>query len=336
MFKLNLVDVTLRDGGYVNNWEFGHSNARNIIQLLQEANVNVIECGILGKTNNTESTMFNNLEDFKSILPPKVEGCKYAAMINFVGKDDFIITERKPDGIDIIRLAFFKEDFIQATFFAEHLIQLGYEVSLNAMAIHMYNRIELTNLIALVNIIKPTVFYMVDSFSAITQTDEFFAIINARLNDDIDFGIHCHNALQMANANTMNFILAGISMKRDIWVDTSIAGMGRGAGNAVTEVIMSNLNTSAVFEPQYDITKVIEIYEKYISKIYKEFPWGYTLKHYLCAVKEVNPAYIWYLDKNGITDLNEIQLILSEIPEYCKHYLNKEEINKIIEGKADE
>ena len=44
---VQILDCTLRDGGYVNNWEFGRHAIASILDKLEAGGVEIVECGFL-------------------------------------------------------------------------------------------------------------------------------------------------------------------------------------------------------------------------------------------------------------------------------------------------
>ena len=335
MSKLYLLDCTLRDGGYVNEWNFGLDNATKIIEELQDAKLDYIECGILGSNPNglmDNTTKFQSIMRSSIILPKKNDNCKYTIMLNYSDKDKVIIDTRKHFMVDAIRLAFFKSDYKDALEYAKELKEKGYEVFLQAMVTSQYSTDELNDLITLVNEINPYAFYLVDSFGTLYDDDilELFYIINDKLNADILLGFHAHNNMQLAMSNVMTFIQVSIVEDRDVIVDCSVYGMGRGAGNCPTELLMQYLNKK--LSHSYNIIQIMQLYKKYIKPIYDITPWGYNAQYFLSARKNVSPAYIWYLFNQDITDVARINVILSLIPDDKKHYLDVNVIKFILEG----
>ena len=129
MRKIELLDCTLRDGGYVNNWHFGSNNIKNIITSLQESNIEYIECGFL---TNSIDNYDNNFSLFitPNNIKETVKFCnsKIALMIK-VG--DFCIENLTPNentNISIIRLAFHKEDIKKVDNYVKEITSKGYKL----------------------------------------------------------------------------------------------------------------------------------------------------------------------------------------------------------------
>ena len=237
--KIHILDCTLRDGGYVNDWEFDSNLAKGVIDGLYESGIRVIEIGIMGIGGEAgKSTKFSSFKDAEPLLENRKKDCKYAIMINQTGFENFDIPNRSDKTVDIIRLAYFKREMI----FAKSLKDKGYEVFLQAMATFMYSDDEIEDMLKKINDLKPQAFYIVDSFSNLFPEDitSMANSVLSRLNRDIDFGFHAHNNIQMAFANAIAFM--NVEDGRKIYIDGSIYGMGRGAGNVPVELLMDYLN----------------------------------------------------------------------------------------------
>lgn len=326
MSNVKLLEVTLRDGGYVNDFNFDNNTSRSIIKSLQDANIDFVEIGILGKTQDVESTKFNSINDAEKLIEDLDNDQKYVIMANYSDIDKFEFSEAKK--IKYIRIAFFKPDCYKALECSELLKDLGFNVFLQAMATHMYTNEELIKFILEVNKVKPYSFSLVDSFSTFYDDDieKYYNIINNYLDVNIVFGFHGHNGLQLANSNSIKFI--NLANNRDVIIDSSVYGMGRGAGNASTELLTKYLNEKNLAD--YDIFKILDIYNNYLQNIYNKSKWGYELKHYISSLNKVNPAYIWYLNNININNTYMINYILKQIPENKKHNLDIELIEKIV------
>ena len=97
MNKIQILDCTLRDGGYCNQWNFGYDNICKITQKLSQAGIDVIECGFL--TNkivyNRDVTKYSTIEEFTGIIP-KGSDKSFVAMVNF-GEYDIDMTKNQFD-----------------------------------------------------------------------------------------------------------------------------------------------------------------------------------------------------------------------------------------------
>ena len=117
------------------------------------------------------------------------------------------------------------------------------------------------------------------------------------LEEDIAFGFHAHNNMQLAFANVIEFLNSDTT--RELYVDGSIYGMGRGAGNAPVELLMEYLNRRGA---AYNISVILKAYQDFIQPIFEKFYWGYNHPYYLTASKGINSVYGWYFSMRGIND----------------------------------
>jgi 4-hydroxy 2-oxovalerate aldolase len=329
--KYNLLDCTLRDGGYVNNWEFDTKAALDISDGLYKAGVRQIECGIMGirKTPPGNSTKFNNFAEIEPLLQNKKPDCTYHVLVNYSEKDNFIIPRRSEHTVDCIRFAFFRNDWREALRYAPELVDKGYKLFVQPMATPLYGKDELLQLVEAVNRLNPEAFYIVDGFGTLFN-DTLFEIADTAdkaLDNGIMLGFHAHNNMQMAFSNTMTFF--NLQTKRErLIADSSIYGMGRGAGNVPIELIMRFLNSK--YHTSYNIDYVMDIFDKYIRKIFEKNFWGYTMEYFLTADKNINSVYGWYLAQKGVSRLDEFNAILDKIPEESAYTLMKDVIDKIL------
>ena len=337
--KLFLLDCTLRDGGYVNEWKFDNTMAVNIIEGLYQAGVDIIECGIMGKCSTPgKTTIFSSFTEIEPLLQNRKKDYLYAVMLNFTEKDNFVIPEYSEKTVDCIRVAFFKNEWENAIKYGVSLKDKGYKVFLQAMATYMYSESELLQLIDVINRIMPESFYFVDSFGTLYNDDvlKIAGLIDKNLHPEILLGFHAHNNIQMAFSNTISFFQMPTARKKVI-TDSSIFGMGRGAGNVTTELIMNYLNTR--HNADYKIENVLELFDKYFRKIFEQYFWGYTLEYYLTAIKDINSAYGWYYQQKGVSNLKELNSILEKIPNEQKYTLVRkiadEALSAVKQGNHD-
>ncbi len=325
-----LLDCTLRDGGYVNNWEFDTDTAKAVMEGLYKSGVRFIEIGIMGMDAKVGTqTKFNNFHEMEKLLEYRRKDCSYAVMITTENVDSFELPYRSEKTPDIIRLAYFQKDWKEALENVKVYQEKGYSVFLQAMATFMYPMAELEEMLRAVNVLNPSAFYMVDSFSTMYPRDVRMMRNNVLqcLSQDIAFGFHAHNNIQMAYANVMEFLDIG-SCDHQLFVDSSIFGMGRGAGNVPTELIMEYLNHQGC---QFDTSPLLSIYQKYLEPIYCQYGWGYSLPYFLTAVHKINSAYGWYYLNHGVNKLTMLDTALGMIPEEMRYTLKKDVAEKVIE-----
>lgn len=315
MNRVQVLDCTLRDGGYCNEWRFGFDNVKKIIDGLVEANVEIIECGFL--TNrveyNPEFTKFITIEKIAKVIPENRQGKLFVAMMNYGEYNIGDLPLHDGSSIDGIRVAFHKKNLGEALSLCKEIKAKGYLVFIQAMVSLSYSDEEFLSLINAVNDIEPYAFYIVDSFGMMKGKDltRLFYMVEHNLKDNIWIGFHSHNNMQLAYSNAQR--LTTVQTNRNLIIDSSIMGMGRGAGNLNTELFLSYLNENAGKE--YQIKPLLSIIDKILTPFYERSYWGYSLPNYISAAHSAHPNYAGYLDaKKTLTfeDMNEIFDMMDE------------------------
>lgn len=302
MNKIRILDCTLRDGGYCNQWRFGFDNIINIVSGLTQANLDIIECGFLTQKviYNKDITKFTTIDEIDNVIPKNKAGHLYVAMMNYEEYDINDLPERKESGLDGIRVAFHKKNRYEAMELCKKIQEKGYLVFVQAMVSLSYTDEEFLELIHIANSFTPFAFYIVDSFGMMKRKSllRLFYMVEHNLNDNINIGFHSHNNMQLAYSNAQSLIEAQTS--RDLIIDSSVYGMGRGAGNLNTELFIEYLNE--VNQSEYDRKPLLIIIDEILNDFYQKNYWGYSLPNYLSATHAVHPNYASYLaDKNTLT-----------------------------------
>lgn len=290
--RVSVLDCTLRDGGYLNNWQFGNGTISNIVEKLGLSKVDYIELGFL-KNKSYSDFNSSHITDITNISL-KPNDSLFVAMIE-IGEYDISDIPQYKDDILIFgfRLMFRKKQLKEVIGIARKLQKLGYEIFLQPVNIMDYNLQELIELIQAANKINPYATYIVDTYGFMNKYDlmEKFLLLDSNLNKNIKLGYHSHNNLQLAYSNCIELIEH--NTQREIILDSSVFGMGKGAGNANTELILSYLNEK--FGANYDIDQILEIIDIYISKEKEKNPWGYSLLYYLAAITKSHHSYVRFL-----------------------------------------
>ncbi len=310
MSSVAILDVTLRDGGIVNDFNFGERNMQNILSAIEDAGIQYVELGYLEKNTGTErgrTQYINETVIERFFLKEKKPGVTYFAMFDYGKFDVDSLHDRTKGGIDAIRLAFHKRNFHDVLPLYRAISQKGYDVYMQPMVTLHYSWEELEELAAAANEMDIKGFYFVDTFGQMQQSDieRLSRFFDQRLRPDIALGFHSHNNIQMAYANAITFLR--LPMDRDKMLDSSIMGMGRGAGNLNTELILSHLNQ--YYGGKYVIPPLLNIIDTVIGLIKKQFPWGYSVEYYLSSINDCSPIYAsYYYNKHmlSVKGLNEL------------------------------
>jgi len=329
MNNIKILDCTLRDGGYINNWDFGADTSKEIINFLDKSNIELIEIGFLiDKANSKNQTLFDDFDKINNFIPKNANKNKLLLMLN---PKDFKI-DKIPNAenslVKGIRLIFKKEQSKKALEYCKKLKEKNYALFINPTFINQYQKEEFIELIKEINKINPFAFSIVDSMGAMNQKDLsfFFELCDKYLAKDIAICFHPHNNLKQAFSNTQHLIK--INKKRKLIIDSSVFGMGRGAGNLNSEVICKFLNEN--FNKNYNLDFIQKIISKRISLIFNITPWGYSEAYKLSAIYLCHPNYAKYLTDKNI-ELSKIDLILKSIPENKKCIYDVDLIKKLSE-----
>ena len=324
--QIKLLDCTLRDGGYINNWNFGKKNIDYMLTKFKKSKIELIELGYYTdiKKANDDCTFYNNLYD----LDKKLNNNNYLVMINYSEVDiDNIPLKESIDNIFGIRVAFHKKDCVKALEYCKKIKDKGWNVFVQPMISMSYSNNEFSKLIKRVNEIKPYAFYIADSFGTMTEFDVInrFKLIDEKLEKNISVGFHSHNNLQLSYSNVISFL--NMNLDRNILIDSSVYGMGRGAGNLNSELIIKYLNTK--YNKDYDTESLLEIVDNCLIHEKQKNNWGYCLEYYLSAINNCHPNYSKFLSELHTLNIKDINSILKLISEDKKSNFNKEYINEL-------
>lgn len=330
MRKLMLLDCTLRDGGYINDWEFGHDTLTSILERLVSSSLDVIEVGFLDERREFDIN--------RSIMPDTASVERIYGNIDkgnamVVGMIDYgtcSIEHLQPCNesyLDGIRVIFKKNVMHEAIVFCKQVKALGYKVFTQAVSITSYNDEELLELIGLVNDLCPYAVSMVDTYGLLHQNNliHIFDIMDANLNPQICLGYHAHNNFQMSYANCIEVLHKKV--ERPILVDATLYGMGKSAGNTPIELISMYMNEN--FSKSYDVNQMLEAIEINIMDIYNKIPWGYNLFYYISAANKCHPNYVSYLMNKRTLSIKSINEILKCIYPKKKLLYSKEHIEAL-------
>lgn len=323
---IKILDCTLRDGGYINKWEFGENSIKTIYENLQKSQIDYIEAGFLKDVcYNKNYTLFDEIE--KLNIFQNNSKTKLCAMLMFGEFDISKIPEKTPDiHLDCIRYVFKKEQLQKSIEEILKIKDLGYQVSVNPSNVDTYCDSEFLNLINTVNKIKPEIFCIVDTKGVLREKDvkRLYKITEENLDENITAGFHSHNNLQLSFLNAKYLIK---NSKRDLVIDSCVFGMGRGAGNLPTELLIQYINEN--YDGKYNIIPVLKIIDEQINPIFARTPWGYSIPYYLAAINHCHPNYAKYLVDKQTVPVEIIDKLLFCIPDDKKTNYDEKLIEQI-------
>lgn len=307
--SVRITDCTIRDGGYLLNKNSDPEFIKGIMQGLADAGIDFVETGFLQTNVTGETLVYANSVDVRRFLPED------KGRTNFIGFCDN--SRYSPDNLDPydgksfkwLRISFAKHEIDAAIEFCRRAQQMGYTVQFNPMDAISYTDDERANLIAKANMVKPGSMSIVDTFGAmyLEDLDHIFRQLDALLDKNIAIGLHSHDNLGLSTALAETMIMLAKETGRDVIVDGSLFGMGRGAGNASTELLASYINK--FHGGNYNIQTLLNTIHTYIDPIRDKIHWGYDLPMFVCGIEHAHVDNVYYLTSNTDatpTDMYEV------------------------------
>jgi len=327
--NFQILDCTIRDGGYLNNWQFDKILVRETYRAVSKAGIDIIEIGFRGMDKNFDRKKYGlwrfSDEDILRETINGIDGASLALMADFgkIDIDDF--AKAKDSVVDMVRVAAHKDDLPDAVKLLEQIKEKGYQVSLNAMGYSNYTNSEKKKIIELLKKSNIDFIYVVDSYGSMFP-GELKAVFEPLLEiPKIKVGFHSHNSLQMAFANTLEAIRCGVHI-----VDSTFYGMGRGAGNLPTEIIV--LYMKLLGKKKYNVTPILNCIDAYFLPLRKEIEWGYQLPFMLSGMYKCHSNYAKALVEYREYTIEDICKAMEYIKERNLTEYSPQILKEIIEG----
>ena len=313
MDRFNLLECTLRDGGYITDWHFSAEMIKQTIKGLVDANFDFVEVGYLyHKPYEEGSTQFQTIEQIANFLPENRKNTNFLAMTDiqqFLPQD---LTPYTGNSIDGIRVVFYKHQIDEAITMCEAVKAAGYKLFVQPMVTIDYSIDEYAQLMKQVSKLDPYAVSIVDSFGYMLKSDfrRYFKVLDNILPPGASVGFHSHNNMNLSFLTSQDIL--EYTTTRNLMIDSSLYGMGRGAGNLQTELIANYYNM--VLGHKYDTLKVIDLISKFIMPIYKEKNWGYSPYYFLTGLYHCHPNYVAYLLQEHKVTVSEFKKYIETIP----------------------
>lgn len=307
-----ILDCTIRDGGYVNAWRFDAKTVRETYRALSAGGVDFVELGFRAPADRFDRKTYgiwrNTTQENLVRATQGIDGPAIALMGNYgeVNPDDF---EDAADSVArMVRIAAHKHQLGDALALLERIKAKGYITSLQAMAFGSYDDNDKAKLREALKHLGVDYCYVADSYGSM-MPHELRGHLEPLLElGTVRVGFHPHNNLQMAFANTLEAIRLGVHI-----VDCSIFGMGRGAGNLPTEALLAYLSTRGT--DRYNVIPILNCIERYFEPIRRRHPWGYGLPYMVSGVFDCHPYYAAELVKRKEYSIEDIWTALEVVDE---------------------
>lgn len=313
--RVQILDCTLRDGGYYNDWDYPFDLVKRYVDAMSAANIDVVELGFrtlqgdgyLGATAYTTDSFIERLNPAASL--------QLAVMLNakeILAASDARLTvrtafsRRAHSAVGMVRIAANQNEVSRLGPAIEELQELGYHVALNLMQVSEIGLDEIEAFGQQAKQFGVSYAYIADSFGALRPADvrPIMKALGAGFGDSI--GCHLHDNMSYALANTMEAVDAGA-----VIVDSTIQGMGRGPGNVRTEYVVMELAKRGLTNAR--VNPLVNLVEHDFAAMKMEYGWGSSLYYFQSANLSVHPTYVMELTKDERYSPSEIVSALDRL-----------------------
>ena len=342
---MRLIDCTLRDGGYHNSWNFSKKFAEETIQNLVSSGVTHIEVGFRKPKNLQKKSegIFANLESVNLQSLEISEEAKIGLMINAsdymqdsrisldLVKDSFAHSEPV---ISFVRVAGDIEDIASLKTLKLYLENLGYEVHLNLMKINnLISNLSVAKsadqVLEGINTLNLRYLTLADTYGVMRQNELRILIQKFLQVENLELGLHMHNNLGLATANSILGLDLGITM-----LDSTLSGMGRGPGNLRTEFIVDEISYRTRLNT-YDSSKLLDFTAKTYEPLKDHYKWGESAYYNLGARSLVHPSYIQYLTQRDDYSATEILEAINVLGARNQVHFSEETLSFVLNDQVE-
>ncbi len=310
---VKVLDCTIRDGGLCNNYHFTDEFVKGVYNTCVQIGVDYFEIGKIVSKKVMDPKEYGpwnfcEEEDIRRIVGDNNTKLKIAVMadIGRTTKDD--VRPKSESVVDMVRVACYIHQIPAALEIVEDAHAKGYETTINIMAISKISGSDLDEALRIVCDSNVDVVYLVDSFGSF-YTEQIRELtvkyIKAAEAKGKKVGIHTHNNQQMAYANTVESMILGTS-----YLDATISGLGRGAGNCAMELLLGFLKN-----PKFSLLPLLKFIEEQINPLRREIHWGYDIPYMLTGQMNEHPRLAMEFIKKEETDYVKLYNKLMDIDE---------------------
>ncbi len=299
---IKILDCTIRDGGLMNNCNFDDAFVRAVYQACVDSGVDYMEVGYKGDRKLYSPSEYGlwkycDEDDVRRIVGENETSLKLSVMADVERCDYHVdIPPKEQSVIDLVRVATYIHQIPGALDMIKAVHDKGYETSVNLMAISVVNDSDLDEALEILCKSEADVVYLVDSYGSLyseevqTLTRKYRKFAEA---GGKKIGMHAHNNQQLAYANTIEALILGAS-----YLDCTVGGLGRGAGNCPTELLLGFLKN-----PRYHLRPLLKCIQESIVPMRKKITWGYDIPYMLTGQMNQHPREAMkFLDGDHPTD----------------------------------
>ncbi len=280
----NILDCTVRDGGYINNWDFPIEIVKKMYQTSSKCGIDIFEIGFLSDDENLPLWRRSPRNAILEVKASYIDGAKISVMLEAKTTDIEIGTPNE-SGIDILRVALNKNAIEASIPKMKKYKDKGYFIFIQLMGITSYNDQEI---IDYTRMIDDSGYFDVigigDSYGSLIpdRTKEIVTLMKKHSSLMVD--LHAHNNMHMGMANCLSAVDAGAD-----YIDASMLGLGRGGGNVPLELLTAYY--AKIYRNQFSVMPILELIDLYLYPITKGLEWGYSLPSVISGIYECHPYY---------------------------------------------
>lgn len=315
MNAIKVLDCTLRDGGRILNCNFGVDAIKQIALGLDNSHIDIIEIGFLrsGIVYQEGTTFFTDIYQAEKLMPVKATA-QYVVFTDFGMFDYFSLPEASTTRIRGIRFGFKHGEFEAALPAMLHVKELGYDLYIQSVNSLSYSDAEMCQLINAVNKIQPKAFAIVDTYGAMYSEDlqQIYSLVDKSLDRSIALAFHSHNNYQLSFSLAQQIIKLNENCPpRELIIDATLLGIGKGAGNLSSELLVEYLNRKK--QKNYDFNTILDTIDEQIYKLSQKYTWGYSVPALMSGVYKAHPNNVIYLTEKYKLSTKDIVNILAEL-----------------------
>ncbi len=309
-----ILDCTLRDGGYHNNWRFSKKLINSYLNCMSKQGIEYIELGFrfLNQNKLRGETAYTKENFIKKLKIPK--NLSIGVMINasdFVNNSSSItklcsdvFPELKKSKIKFVRLACHYREIFAIEPIINWLKKRNVIVTVNLMQISELNKNQLINASSYLSKKKIDILYIADSLGSVRPSQIVNIIKLIKKNWKRELGIHAHDNLKLALKNTIKAKNLGT-----YWLDGTVLGMGRGPGNTKTEALLKSLKIKG----SSNLKHIYGLRNKFFNVLKKKYKWGTNKFYKFAALNRIHPTYIQEILSDSRYKKKDYQNILNNL-----------------------
>ena len=321
--NISILDCSLRDGGHLNNSNFGKEFIKSTINSLISSKIDIVEIGFLQDINFDENVaVYPNISCAEQFLADVQTGNTIISLLTQVDKFDISNLEKCTGKVKMIRVSFHADLVDEGIRYCKIVKEKGYLCSVNPINFSQYTNEQIVSLITKVNQVNPYVFSIVDTFGVLLGKD----FKNHLLNKNITKGIHLHDNLNQACASAQ-LLIEKNSCESQVIIDSSVAGLGRAPGNLHTEMVAYYINVMQQ-KQRYKLESIYTLLKNQFLPLKDTLNWEKDFAYCISAFEKVHRTYAEYLLSKGIP-LQDIEKFIKMIPNENKSRFNEKVISEI-------